>query len=458
MIRSRLLPRPAPHAQVRLALLLTLFLPIAVPAQQATGPIAHEAFTLPNGLAVVLAPDHASQVVAVDVWYLVGSRDESPARAGLARLFERLMFGGTANLRPGGLAALLDEAGGAGDAGVDEDISRFSQTLPSNRLNLGLWLEAERMGSLQLSDTGVAEAKRAAMEELQQRVGGQGYTGAVVQAITALYDSASCPGYTHPPTGRLSTLDSITTEQVKTFHRERFGPGNARLVIAGDFDPVTARALVEQYFGPIPGGATPPATMCTARYSPGPRELPLTDPLAPRPAVGLFYRIPPHDHADAPALELLSIIVGRGQDSWLSRMVAATGSAVGTQGGALGQRRGPGAFGLFAVAADGVSRDSLTALLANLSERLGGAGLTEADLVRARGIYRATAVSGRERPQDVAEALHHADLFHGDLSAVDHEVDHTLATTLEDLRRAARTWLVPANALTLTVLPQEPAR
>ncbi len=458
MIRSRLLPRPAPRARVRLALLLATLLPVSAVAQRATGPIPHEAFTLPNGLQVVLSPDHAVQVVAVDVWYLVGSRDEPPARGGLARLFERLMFGGTANLRPGGLAALLDEAGGVGDAGVDEDISRFSQTLPSNRLNLGLWLEAERMGSLQLSDTTVAEAKSAALEELQQRIGGQGYTGAVVQAITALYDSTSCPGYSHPPTGRLSTLDSITTEQASTFHREHFGPGNARLVIAGDFEPVAARALVEQYFGPIPGGAVPPAVTCTAQFSPGARALALTDPLAPRPAVGLFYRIPPHDHADAPALELLSIIVGRGQDAWLSRMVSATGSAVGTQGGALGQRRGPGAFGLFAVAADGVGRDSLAHLLADLADRLGGAALTEADLVRARAIYRATAVSGRERPQDVAEALHHADLFHGDLSAVDQEVDRTLATTLEDLRRAARTWLVPANALTLTVLPQEPAR
>jgi len=97
-------------------------------------------------------------------------------------------------------------------------------------------------------------------------------------------------------------------------------------------------------------------------------------------------------------------------------------------------------------------------LLSGVAERLGGAELTEDDLARAREIYRATVVSGRERPQDIAEALHHADTFHGDLSAVDTEVERTLGLSLEDLRRAARTWLVPANALTLTVLVEEPAR
>lgn len=170
-----------------------------------------------------------------------------------------------------------------------------------------------------------------------------------------------------------------------------------------------------------------------------------------------FYRLPPHDHADNPALELLGIIMGEGTSSRLpQRLTRELRAAVATQGGIVGDRRAPGAFLLFAVAGDSVTTDSLAALLSAQAAWAGGDGLTEADLLQARNVYRSTAVSGRERAEDIAEALQHAATFHGDLAMINEEPDRVLAVTLEDMRRVARTWLIPGNALTLVIV-REPA-
>jgi zinc protease len=424
-----------------------------LPAQSASGGVAFEQYALPNGLTVILSPEHTSQVVAVDVWYRAGSRDEPPARAGLARLFERLMYAGSTNVPPGGHAAIVESVGGHGEAGADEDIARYIQSLPSNRLNLGLWLEADRMGSLDINDTTVAEARDGLMSELQQKIGEEAYTAAVLDAVSSLYDSIACPGYTHPPTGRVGTITAITTADVQEYYRQRYNPRNARLVLTGDFDPAEARNLIRQYFGDLPAADLAPAVSCSVTFAPGARTLRTLDRLASHPAVGLFYRIPGADHADTPALQLLGLMLGRGRDGRLAQVLGGTGLAIATQAGVLGDRAGPGAFGLFAVAAGGVTADSLQVLLEAQVRWVMSDSLGEAELVRAKHIFRATTVSGRERAEDIAEALHHAATFRGGADAVNTDLSQSMALTVADVRRAARTWFVPANAVTLVVTP-----
>ena len=423
-------------------------------AQSVSGHIAFEQYALPNGLTVILSPDHSTQVVAVDVWYRAGSRDEPPARAGMARLFERLMFSGSANVPPGGHAAIVENVGGRGEAGADEDIARYIQSLPSNRLNLGLWLEADRMRSLDINDTTVAQARDGLLSELTQKIGDETYTGAVLEAVSSLYDSTACPGYTHPPTGRVGTIAAITTAEVETFYRQRYNPRNARLVLTGDFDPAEARGLIAQYFGDLPASDAAPTASCVAAFSPGARTLTTRDRLASHPAIGLFYRIPGADHADMPALQLLGVMLGRGRDARLAQVLGGTGLTIATQAGVLGDRVGPGAFGLFAVAADGVTADSLQALLEAQVSWMTSDSVGEPELARAKNIFRATAVSGHERPEDIAEALHHAATFRGAAEAVNTDLARTMALTVTDMRRVARTWFVPANALTLVVTPE----
>jgi predicted Zn-dependent peptidase len=431
--------------------LLAFSIAPALPGQ-ATGRIVFERFALPNGLDVLLAPDHSTQVVAVDVWYLTGSRDEPPAKAGLARLFDRLMFEGSANVPAGVHAGLLEQAGGRVEGDVEEDVSRFTEAVPSNRINQALWLEADRMRGIVINDTTVGASRAGLMDDLRSRTTGEPYTGIVVDAVAALYDSTACPGYSHPPIGRAATISALTTQDAADFLNQHYRPNAARLVVAGDFDPALARKTITDYFGGIGRGPEPHPATCNATFSPGRQSRTVNDRLATRPAAGQFYRIPAHDHADTPALDLLGIILGQGQGGRLTaRLSRELAAASAVQGGVLGTRQGPGVFGLFAVAGPGVSGDSLAALLADQATWAAGESLTNADLERARNIYLATAASRRERPQDVAEALQHATTFHGAPDAVNTEVDRVRAVTLADLRRAAATWLNPANALTVVI-------
>ena len=438
------LPRTLPSA---LAFLLTAPL-----AAQGTGKIAFERFTLSNGLEVILAPDRSSQVATVNVWYLTGSRDEPPAKAGLARMFDRLMFLGSANVPAGAHAALIEQAGGRLEGAVEEDVSRFSETVPSNRLNQALWLEADRMRGIVINDTTVGESRAGLLDDLRARSAGEPYTALVLETIASLYDSTSCPGYSHPPPGRLATAAALTTKDAADFLNRHYRPNAARLVVTGDFDPAATRETITGYFGGIGRGPAPEPAPCTATFSPGATRRNLTDPLALRAAAGQFYRIPPHAERDTPALDLLGIILGQGQSSRLNtRLIRENATASAVQGGILGTRQGPGVFGLFAVAGPGVTPDSLAGLLAAEARWAAGDGITEGDLERARNVYLATAVSRRERAQDIAEALQHAVTFHGSPDAVNTEADRVLAVTLGDLRRVAAAWLKPENALTLVI-------
>jgi len=418
---------------------------------QGTGPIAFEQFTLANGLQVVFAPDRVSQAVAVEIWYEAGARTVPRAKAGLARLFERLMFAGTTHVAPGAHGAVIADLGGQSTAEVSEEVTRFGTTVPAERLNLALWLEAERMQALAINDSSVGQAKLALLEDLRDRLNREPYTGALLAGVSALYDSTTCAGYAQPAIGYAGTITGIQTEDVRRFYLQHYGPAAARLVISGSFEPTDARRLVMEYFNEIPRGTTAPVPTCTGAAPAAGTRRSVTDRLARRAAVALVYRLPPHDHPDSPALELLGILLAEGPNARLS--IALPG-AVATQGGIVGDRRGPGAFLLFAVAASGVSTDSLTARLAAAAAWAGGDGLTETDLRDAKSIYRATAVSGRERAEDIAAALQHAATFHGNLATINEEPDRVLAVTLEDLRRVARTWLIPQNASTLVITPE----
>lgn len=449
-------PAPRPPFLPRSTAWLPLFLlPAAALAAQQARPIAFQEFRLPNGLEVVLVPERSSQVVGITVWYDAGSRHEPPAKGGLARLFERLMFAGSASVPSGGHATVTGDLGGRVGAAVDEELARYTTVLPSSRLAFGLWLEAERMRSLAITDTTFSEARLGLLEEFRDQLSREPYTGAISGAVAALYDSTDCRGYAHSPVGTLASLTTLTTEDARQFYRERYTPNRARLIVAGDLDTLRARQLVSEYFGTIPRGPELEQPGCSPPVSSTARTIRVTDRNAAAVGVGRFYRIPAHSHADTPALALLEVMLSQGAASRLNTaMVRGARAAVGTQGGILGERRGPGAFGLFALAAPAVPADSLDALLAAQAAWAASDAMTEADLARARQIYLAGEVSGRERPADLADVLQHAAAFHGAPGIANTEVDQVLAVTLADIRRVAGTWLVPANALTLIVSPE----
>ncbi|HWA14914.1 MAG TPA: insulinase family protein, partial [Gemmatimonadales bacterium] len=174
-----------PERLLSAGLVLLGLLARPLPAQS-SGQIAFERFVLPNGLDVILAPDASTEAVAVDIWYFAGSRDETATSAGVARLFDRLMFAGSTNVPPGGHATIVEVGGGRVTAAIEEDVSRFGQTVPAAMLPQALWLEAERMRGVSINDTTVNESRAGMLADLRGRLAREPYTAVILQSVAAI--------------------------------------------------------------------------------------------------------------------------------------------------------------------------------------------------------------------------------------------------------------------------------
>ncbi len=419
--------------------------------------ISLETYTLDNGLKVVLAPDRSAQVVTVDVWYNVGSRNEVPGRSGFAHLFEHMMFQGSANVRKAEHFQLVERAGGTLNGSTSEDRTNYFQTLPSNRLNLGLWLEADRMRSLAVTDSNFHNQREAVKEERRLRVDNQPYSSALLEGVYLLQDSTTCFPYAHSTIGSMADLDAAETEDVRAFFGKYYLPNNATLVVTGDFDRAEARQLIQAYFGGIPRGPDPPPVECRYQFGTGAIRRNWPDPRATLPAVMHAYRVPEYAHPDYPALSLLATILGQGESSRLHVGVVRNRQLATAAFGflnLLGPRRGPGAFLALGIANQGVSADSLEAGLASEVARLASEGVSAAELEKAKNSYLAERIRQQQLSLFMAEAIHTANLFLGDPAAVNTDPARYLAVTVDDIRRVAARYLVPENSLVLLITPE----
>ena len=423
-------------------------------AAQAPAKVPIEKYTLENGLTVILAEDHSAQVVAVDVWYDVGSRDEALNRTGFAHLFEHMMFQGSENVKKAEHFQYIQRAGGSMNGSTAEDRTNYFQALPSNRLNLGLWLEADRMRSLAVTDSNFANQREAVKEERRLRVDNQPYGSAIFEHSYAIYDSTTCFPYSHSVIGSMDDLNAAKTADVQAFFDMYYAPNNATLVVAGDFQPAEAKKLIQEYFAGIPRGTNPPPVECNATFNGGAKVKHVHDAQANLPAAIKVYRVPAYDHADYAALELLATIFGQGESSRLNReLVRENKAAVQavTLLNPFGPRRGPGVFLNLAIANQGVKLDSVDALVAKQIASLVSDGVTAEELTKAKNIYRANAINSRQMALQLAESLQRATMFLGSPEALNTELARYDAVTVDDIRRVARTYLTPDNSLTLLV-------
>ena len=431
---------------------------VAAPARaQDPKPVRIESFTLGNGLRVHMAPDNTSQVVTVDVWYDVGSRNERPGRTGFAHLFEHMMFQGSQNVAKGDHGNLVERAGGRLNGSTQPDRTNYYNEIPSNRLNLALWLEADRMRSLVIDTANLKNQQEAVKEERRLRFDNQPYLGTLVDSLPTMFDATTCYAYSHSIIGSMDDLNAATVADVQAFFDLYYAPNNATLVIAGDFQPAAARRLVEQYFGAIPRGQQPPPVTCAPQGSTG-REVVrrVTDRNATLPASLTAYRTVGVAHADHPALELLSTIIGAGESSRLNRsLVRDSKVAVAAQAlfNPFGPMRGTGVFGVLAIANQGVSVDTVQAHLLR-QVRAAADAVTAEELTKAKNAMRASTIFSRQQSINVAEAIHYAAMYLGSANAVNTDAARYDAVTLADLRRVARTYLRPENSLTLLIVPE----
>ena len=434
--------------------LCMLLLPAALQAQ--AGSIAFEQFALPNGLRVIYSEDHSTPLVSVDLWFNVGSRNERPGRSGFAHLFEHMMFQGSAHVKKAEHGQLIERAGGNLNGSTAEDRTNYYEVLPSNRLNLALWLEADRMRSLAINQENFENQRQAVKEERRLRVDNQPYQAAFTDGLTLPFDSSSCFPYAHTVIGSMADLDSAKLPDVQAFFDAYYAPNNATLVVVGDFNPSELRTLVNQYFANIPSHNHPDAPSCNAppATSGTPRRRETRDPQANLDAALRIYRIPEHRHADTPALELLNIILGQGESSRLNvgvvrreRVAVATGAIMNP----YGSRNGPGILVTYGIVNQGISVDRMDSVIGRALDSIRVNGIAPEELAKAKNVLRAGFIGNRETSLGKAEELHHYLLFHNAIDEINTDLDRMMAVTAEDVKRVANTYFNPGN-MTLVIV------
>src|SRR5919108_639418 len=404
--------------------LLAALIPGALFAQ--VGRIEYEQFTLPNGLRVIYSEDHSDPIVTVDVWYEVGSRNERPGRSGFAHLFEHMMFEGSAHVKKSEHDQLVERAGGEFNGSTAEDRTNYWETVPSNRLNLALWLEADRMRSLAITEANFENQRQAVKEERRLRVDNQPYQGAFTDGLTLPFDSTSCFAYAHTVMGSMADLDAAKLPDVQGFFDTYYAPNNATLVVVGDFKPAQLRALVNQYFASVPSHAAPEPPRCDQPASTATRRREVHDAHANLDAVIRLYRVPEHRSADTPALEILNVILGNGESSRLNVTVVRRDKAAVATGALLnpyGSRNGPGIWAAYGIVNQGITADKLDSLLGQQVDSIRANGITADELAKAKNVIRAGMIANRETTLGKAEELHHYRTFHNALDEINTDLD-----------------------------------
>jgi len=414
------------------------------------GEIKYEEHTLDNGLRVVLSEDHSVPVVAVNVWYHVGSANEEKGRSGFAHLFEHMMFEGSANIDKGEHFKHVSEAGGSMNGSTNTDRTNYYETLPSHRLNLGLWLESDRMRSLVITEEKFENQRSTVKEERRQSIDNQPYGEAFLVSDTLGYDGWP---YDHTVIGSMDDLDAAHVDDVQKFFNRYYCPANAVLVVVGDIDPKETLKLAKQYFGNIPSGQKSTFPTWEEKLNKGERRKVVDSPKANVPALFATYQIPGHLHADTPALEMLNMILIDGEASRMHQRLVKTEEAAFGAFGFVDGRLGPGQFRLIVASNAGVDIDTCEKLMDEEIQKVIASPVSKAELDRAKTKIKSRFISQRETVMGKAEDIHHYIRFHKDLSEINTDLENFMAVTPQDIQRVAKTYLGTGNRTLVVAAP-----
>ena len=440
-------PRPAKAAQKVAAQ------KVAAQKVAAPKPLEIHRFTLANGLRVVVQPDHRAPVVALGIMVNVGSRHETPERSGLAHFFEHMMFQGSKHVAKMAHFTGLESAGADLNANTSTDRTYYYEVMPKNALELALWLESDRFAHLAINAANVENQRQTVMEERRQRYDNRPYAASRLKLMKMLFTTWPLQ---HSVIGSMTDLQKAPLSAFEQFWRHWYTPNNCVLVLVGDVDVAQARELVTKTIGRVERRAEPAHKPAQDPVRAGHTYDTYAEPLGKMPAFHLAFRVPPRDHAESAAIEVLGEVLDGGDASRLSRKLEKdTGLATRFWAGKYGRRDAD----VFHVAVE-VSQQSPAAvakakqIVRETLYDIAAQGVTAEELRRAkvgleaRFVFRNLGLAAR------ASLLAQHETYDGDATTVNRALARWQAVTADQVRLAARRWFGWEREVELDVLPK----
>ena len=399
---------------------------------------------------MILSEDHSTPIVHVALWYHVGSKNERAGRTGFAHLFEHMMFKGSKNVEPEAHTSFISSVGGQTNAYTTDDETVFWETVPAQYFPLALWLEADRMASLRISEATFANEREVVKEERRMRVDNQPY-GKLNEII---YDNAfKVHPYKHPTIGSMADLEAASIEDVRDFHATFYVPENATLTLVGDFETAQAKQLVQQYFGRVPKAAKPvPREIPREPPQTEERRITLEQPW-PLPAVVVAHHITFDGHPDSYPLHIAAKVLSDGQSSRIYQKLVYEQQLAVAAFGSANLIEHPNLFYAVAIVSPGRKPEEAANALIEELERMKREPISAHELQRTKNQFARDYLLSRDSNQQKALHLAHAAVIHSDVTTADGEFDIFQNITAEQVQKVANTYFTKENRLVMTIMP-----
>ena len=428
--------------------LASLLLPATIMAQKVT----FEEYDLNNGLHVVLHQDNSAPVVTTSVMYHVGAKDENPERTGFAHFFEHLLFEGTKNIGKGKWFEIVTSNGGSNNANTTDDRTYYYEVFPSNSLEVGLWMESERMMHPVIDQKGVDTQNEVVKEEKRLRVDNQPYGSFLAEIKKLLFTKHP---YRWATIGSMDHLDAATLEEFQAFNKKYYVPNNAVLVVAGDIDVVKTKKMIQDYFGSIPKQAE--VTRVAIKEAPITKEIKgkYNDPNIQIPAIVSAYRTPSMKTREAYVLNMISTVLSDGKSSRLYKKLVDD-KKMALQVGAFNVSQED--YGMYLTYGLPLGDTKLEDLVKEIDEeivKIQTELISEREYEKLQNKYENQFVNSNASIEGIANSLARYYMLFGDTNLINTEIDIYKSITREEIRDIAKKYLNPNQRVLLEYLPKE---
>ena len=424
------------------------------PKAQDSYDIVFEEFKFNNGLRVLLAEDHHAPTFSIAMTYNVGSRDERPGRTGFAHLFEHMLFQGSENVGKGEHFILIQNNGGSANGTTNSERTNYFETLPANQLELGIFLEADRMRAPAINQANFDNQRATVQEERRQNYDNRAYGKTYEAVIDLVYDNFP---YKHSTIGSMDDLNAATLDDATNFFRVYYAPNNAVLSMVGNFRTETALDLIKKYFENIPVQPTPAPTDMTEPEQKSERRKTLEDSFAQTPRLDIVFKIPPANTPDWYALEMLGQILSSGVSSRLYQKFVKEKEMVLSVYADAEEKRGPSLFWFSLMARPTTDLAALETLLYEEIGRVQKSSVQDSELNKVRMQLR------RQRAQQLystrarANSLGHFAVYYNDPGLINKVWGIYEQITNADIQRVAQKYFIESNRTVVTTLPKPAA-